>query len=122
MLAEMESGSTCREAAEQFGVGKSTAGRWKQEYRRSGRTAAAPMGGDRRSSLDGERDWLLGRVAATPDATLEELREQLRRQGTSASYGALWRFFAKAGITFKKNAARGRAGPSRRGRRPRRVA
>ena len=42
---------------------------------------------------------------------------ELAERGTPASYGAVWRFFKHEGITFKKNAARQRAG-SRRHRSP----
>jgi hypothetical protein len=35
---------------------------------------------------------------------------ELAERGTPASYGAVWRFFKHAGITFKKNSARQRAG------------
>ena len=67
------------------------------------------MGGDRRSRLTGEADWLLARVEAVPDLTLEELRAELKQRGISVGYGTVWRFFAREQITFKKNRARRRA-------------
>ncbi len=71
---------------------------------------AKPMGGDHSSRLKGERDWLLERVAAAPDLTLEEIRVELAERGTRVGYGTVWRFFAAEDISFKKNRARQRAG------------
>ena len=70
----------------------------------------------------GERDWLLARIAAVPDLTLEEIRRELAGRGVSVGYATVWRFFAKENITFKKNAARRRAGSPRRRRRPQALA
>ena len=68
-------------------------------------------------SLEGERDWLLARVAEKPDLTLRAIVAELAGCGTPTSYGAVWRFYKRAGITFKKKPARQRAG-SRRHRPP----
>jgi transposase len=72
------------------------------------------MGGHRPRSLAGERDWLLARLAEKPDLTLRAVVAELAARGITASYGAVWRFFAREGITFKKKPARQRTGPSRR--------
>ena len=55
------------------------------------------------------RDWILERIAAEPDLTIEELRGQLRQRGVIVGYGTVWRFFAREAITFKKKRARRRA-------------
>src|SRR5712691_160561 len=60
------------------------------------------MGGDHNSRLKTERDWLLGRIAAVPDLTLEEIRAELAVRGLPVGYGTVWRFFAAEGISFKK--------------------
>ena len=67
------------------------------------------MGGDHNSRLKEERAWLLERVAAAPDLTLEEIRAELAERGKHVGYGTVWRFFAAEGISFKKNRARRRA-------------
>jgi transposase len=59
--------------------------------------------------LKGERGWLLERIAAVPDLTLEEIRAELRDRGIHVGYGTVWRFFAAEDISFKKNRARQRA-------------
>jgi transposase len=73
------------------------------------------MGGWRPLLLKGERAWLLARIAEKPDLTLRAVMAELAERGTPASYGAVWRFFAREGITFKKKPARQRARPARRG-------
>ena len=73
------------------------------------------MGGHRPRSLTAERDWLLARLAEKPDLTLRAIVAELGGRGIATSYGAVWRFYAREGITFKKKPARQRAGPSRRG-------
>jgi transposase len=114
VVAAVAGGLSRRRAAALFGVGVSTAIGWLRQWRESGRVAAKPMGGDRRSRLTGERDWLLERIAAAPDLTLEELRAELRGRGVVVGYGTVWRFFAREQITLKKSHARRRAGAARR--------
>jgi transposase len=67
------------------------------------------MGGDHRSRLKEERVWLLERIAAVPDLTVEEIRAELAARNIRVSYGTVWRFFAAEGISFKKNRTRQRA-------------
>src|ERR1700730_14783150 len=61
------------------------------------------MGGWRQLLLKSEREWLLARIAEKPDLTLRGMVAELAARGTPASYGAVWRFFAREGITFKKS-------------------
>src|SRR5271155_3619044 len=110
VVALVEGGAACREAAEQFSVGVSSVVRWAQRLRETGSVAAKPMGGDHNSRLGGERDWLLARIEAAPDLTLEEIRRELAERGVQVGYGTVWRVFAKEKVTFKKNDARRRAG------------
>ena len=74
------------------------------------------MGGWRPLLLRSERAWLLARIAEKPDLTLRAVMAELAGRGTPASYGAVWRFFAREGVSFKKKPARQRARPA--GRRP----
>jgi transposase len=71
------------------------------------------MGGHRPHRLASRRDWLLARIAEKPDLTLRAIRAELSADGVKVSYGAVWAFFARAGITFKKEPARQRAGSPR---------
>jgi len=72
------------------------------------------MGGWRALLLKSEREWLLARIAEKPDLTLRAVMAELAERGTPASYGAVWRFFASEGVTFKKKPPRQRARPPRR--------
>jgi len=109
VVQSVERGRSRRQAAAIFGVGIATVIKWVRIWRDSGRLEAKPMGGDHSSRLRQERDWLLERVAAVPDLTLEEIRAELAARGKHVGYGTVWRFFAAEGISFKKNRARQRA-------------
>jgi transposase len=110
VVAAIRDGASCREAARTFSVSVASAVRWSQLERASGSTAPRPHGLRRRPVLLPERDWLLARVAAAPDLTVRALRAELaERRGVQVGYGAVWRFLAREGLTFKKNLARGRA-------------
>ena len=108
VVAAVDGGLSRRRAAGLFGVAVSTVVHWVGRWRASGSVAAKPMGGDHRSRLTGERAWLLDRIAAVPDLTLEELRDELKQRDVMVGYGTVWRFFAHEDITVKKNRARGR--------------
>src|SRR5215472_854477 len=113
VVAAVASGRTCRVAAVLFGVSVASVVKWSQRWRTTGSAAAKPMGGRRPLRLMGEREWLLARIAEKPDLTLRAVVAELSERGTPASYGAVWRFLAREGITFKKKPARQRAGPPR---------
>jgi transposase len=109
VIKEISKGTSCRRAAALFGVSDSTAVKWAQRWRQSGSYAALRQGGDHRSALKGEREWLLGKIQAVPDMTLAEIRQALRKRGIKVGYGTVWRFFDGEGISFKKNRLRRRA-------------
>jgi transposase len=109
VVRAVEGGLSRRGAAARFGVAISTVIEWVNAWRAEGRLIAKPMGGDHSSRLKEDRGWLLERVAAVPDLTLEEIRAELAARGKLVGYGTVWRFFAAEGISFKKNRARQRA-------------
>jgi transposase len=109
VVGAVEGGLSRRRAARLFGVAVSTVIDWVDAWREEGRLSAKPMGGDHSSRLKEERLWLLERVAAVPDLTLEEIRAELAARGKHVGYGTVWRFFAAEDISFKKNRARQRA-------------
>jgi transposase len=109
VVEAVEGGLSRRSAATRFGVAVSTVIDWIDAWQNEGRLGAKRMGGDHRSRLKAEREWLLARIAAAPDLTLEELRTELAGRGLTVGYGTVWRFFAAEGISFKKNRTRQRA-------------
>jgi hypothetical protein len=50
-----------------------------------GRVAAKPMGGERNARLKDERDWLLARVAASPDLPLHAIQRELGPRAMSTT-------------------------------------
>jgi transposase len=115
VVAAVLAGESCRDVAFTYKVSVASVVKWSQRYRSTGSAAAKRMGGHRPRLLAGERTWLLARLAAAPDLTLRALVMELHARGVRASYGSVWRILRDAGISFKKNAVRHRAGSSRRG-------
>jgi transposase len=109
VVAAVEGGLSRRQAAALFKLGISTVVHWVRRFRETGTVAARPMGGDYRSRLTGEREWILQRIEQAPDLTIEELRDELKRRGVIVGYGTVWRFFEREDITFKKKRACRRA-------------
>jgi transposase len=114
VVGSVTAGRSCRATATLFGVSVAIVVKWSQRYRATGSTAASKMGGWRPLLLKSEREWLLARIAEKPDLTLRAVVAELAARGSPASYGAVWRFFAREGITFKKKPARQRTGSGRR--------
>ena len=111
VVAAVGEGQSCREVASVFRVSVASVVKWSQRARQTGAVAALPMGGrPGRSKLDGERSWLLARLAQKPDLTLKALIGELRERGVVVALDTLWRFLRAAGISFKKNRVRQRAG------------
>lgn len=114
VIEAVMAGASRREAAERFEISPSSAVRWMQSWRKTGRCAPKPRGGST-SPLEGHAAQILALVAEQPDLTLEEILSALRKRRIRTSLGALWRFFDRHGITFKKKLASGRTTARRRG-------
>ena len=97
VVEAVESGASRREAAEWFDVSPSSAIKWMQRRRETGSIAAKPSGG---SIL-----------------TLDEIVAAMRKRRISGSRSAVWRFFERHNISFKKKPAGGRARAGGRGSR-----
>src|SRR5262249_49889510 len=114
VIARVESGGSRREAAEHFEISASAAVKWLQRWRDS-RSAEAKRRGGSMSPLEKHAKWLLALIARQPDLTLDEAFAAMRKQRIPGSRTALWRFFNRHAITFKKKeSARGGTRPSRR--------
>jgi len=111
LVAAVDGGMTRRAAAERFGVSASTAVRWVQQWRQTGDVAPRPLGGDKRSHrIEAHGEEILALVDETPDLTLAEIAAHLERaHGLRVALSTVWRFFARRGITLKKNRTRQRA-------------
>jgi len=114
VVRAVEAGASCRSAALRFGIAPSSAIKWVTRWRALGDVSPGSSRGRVRSPLHTHRDWLLGLVAAEPGVTLAEVQHRLAERGQVAGVAAIWRFFARERISFKKNAAAQRAGQARR--------
>lgn len=106
VLAAVESGASHRQAAERFGVSAASISRWRNRSREVGDPRPKALGGDRRTGrIEAHRGTILGLVTATPDITIQELRETLAGRGLSFGYGTLQRFLVRHRMTRKKRLA-----------------
>jgi transposase len=122
VVSAVAAGANCRAVAATFKVSVASVVKWSQRFRATGSAAAYKRGGRRPYALQGERDWLLRRLAEKPDITLRALAGELADRGIKVSYFAVWHFFEHEGISFKKKPARQRTGSPRRGQAARTVA
>jgi transposase len=116
VIEEVETGASRREAAERYGLSPSVVVIWMQRFEETGSVAAKPSGGST-SPLDKHAEFLLALIAEQPAMTLDEIVVAMRKRRIAGSRSAVWRFFARRNISFKKNSVRG--GAEARGRRPR---
>src|SRR5512145_3496043 len=116
VIEDVETGASRREAAERYGLSPSVVVIWAQRWEQTGSVAAKPSGGST-SPLEQYAEFLLGLIADHPDLTLDEIVAAMRKRRIAGSRTAVWRFFARRNISFKKNSVRG--GAEACGRRPR---
>jgi len=109
VVASFRSGHSSRQVARTFGISVSTVIKWSQRERATGSVSAGKMGGHRPFILEGERAWLLDRIKSDADVTLRGLQAELAERDVIASYGALWNFMHREGLSHKKNRIRNRA-------------
>ena len=114
VIAEVESGASRREAAEEFEVSASTAIIWVKCFRETGRCMPKLRGGSI-SPLEKHAHFLLDLIEQQPDLTLDEVVLTMHKHRIPGSRTAVWRFFQRHKITFKKKPASSRAATGGRG-------
>jgi transposase len=103
MVRAVEDGASVREAAELYDVAPSTVVKVYQRWRATGAVSAKPMGGDQRShALEAHGAVIMRLVQAQSDLTLNEICQALAAKGIKVSRSALWRFFDRHDVSFKK--------------------
>ena len=112
VVAAVESGQTRRAVAELFNVSVASVVKWSQRARATGSAAAKPMGGKRPVLLAGQRAFILDRIETVPNLSLRALAAELAERGVVVSYGAVWTFMHREGLSFKKKRPSGRTGSS----------
>jgi transposase len=110
VLHDCDAGLATADVAAKYRVSAAWVRRLKQRRRQTGQVApCAPRHGPK-PSWEGYAERLRQAVRQTPDATLEELREQL---ALTVALSTLWRACAALGLSVKKKSA---GQPSRTGR------
>jgi transposase len=117
VVAEVEAGSSRRQAAARFRVSIASAVRWVRLKEQTGAVSPRRRGGKSRSPLEPHAAWLLELAANEPDLTLEEIKSRIGDAlGLETSLWSVHRFFGRHAFSFKKNSARYRASQAGRGR------
>jgi transposase len=99
--------ATYEKIAATFGVSQSFLYKLLRQRRATGEIAPLPQGGGATAKLDEEKlRALADLVAEQPEATLEELRQRLRRrQRVAVSLSTVWRGLEQLELTLKKRPA-----------------
>jgi transposase len=116
VIEAIEAGALRREAADRYELSPSVVVIWAQRWEETGSVAAMPSGGST-SRLEKHAQFLLGLIVEQPDLTLDEIVVAMRKKRIPGSRSAVWRFFERRNISFKKKLVRG--GAKARGHRPR---
>jgi transposase len=102
VVAAIEAGESCRQAAKRFGVGTASAIRWHERFRQEGRIAPKSSVENRNQQrLEAQDVLILRTYEENPRAVLREIRDRLRERGLNVSMSSLSRFFARHGISRK---------------------
>lgn len=102
VVEAIEAGASRREAAEWFEVSPSSAIKWMQRRQATGSMAPKPSGGSV-SPLEAHANFLLALIARQPDLTLDEIVVAMHKRRIAGSRSAVWRFFQRHNIKFKKS-------------------
>jgi transposase len=114
VIESVAAGASRREAAEVYGLSPSVVVIWVQRWNATGSIVARPSGGSV-SPLEDHAAFLLELVTEQPDLTLEEIVAAMAKAGIAGSRTAVWRFYERHGISFKKKSIRGGAKARRSG-------
>jgi transposase len=116
VIEAVAAGASRREVAERYDLSASIVVLWAQRWEETGSVAAKPSGGST-SPLEEHAKFLLGLIAEKPDLTLDEVVAAMVKRGIRSSRSAVWRFFDRHNMTYKKKLVRGGAKARRRGTR-----
>jgi len=103
VIETVAAGASRREAAELYGVSASVVVIWVQRWEATGSIVARPSGGS------------VSPLEDHAELTLDEVVAAMAKARIAGSRTAVWRFYERHGITFKKNSVRGGAKACRRG-------
>jgi len=101
VLADCDAGMGTRDVAAKFSVSTAWVRRLKQQRRETGTITPRPQRHGPQPSWQTQAytDSLRQTIQATPDATLQEIKDRL---GLTVALSTLWRACAALGLSFKK--------------------
>ena len=106
VVAYVEAGHSCHEAAAQFATSVSFAVNLMKLWRETGQVEPRPRGGFRHGKLAPHRDFILAAVATRNDITMPELAAELvKAKGVKADPSSLSKFLIACGLSLKKNSS-----------------
>jgi len=114
MAKAVTAGASRNSVAKRFDVAASTVIKLMQLAKATGSLKPRPMGGYRKYKLAAHDAVVRELLHTTPDATLDEMVQELGRRAITASRSGLDRYLGHIGWSFKKNPARIRTGQARR--------
>ncbi len=106
-MAACDRGESAAAVAVRYAVSRSFIEKLKRRRREAGTLAPKPPAGGCKPLLAGHDDLIRETLRLKPDTTLEELRDVL---GVPVQLSTLWYYLDRLGLTYKKNAERGRTG------------
>lgn len=115
----VEAGNSCHAASRRFLTSPSFVINLVDLWRGTGSVQPRKQGSQRPGKLAPHREFLLARVAETPDVTMPELAAELKGRGLTVDPASISHFLLRCGLSYKKNCtgkrnqASGRAGGSR---------
>ena len=103
VVAAVEGGLSCREAARRFDLAASTAINWVRRKEDTGSVTPGQMVGHKPRSIRGEHEvWLRERIERG-DYTLRGLVAEFAERGLKVDYRSVWDFVHAQKLSFKKN-------------------
>ena len=115
VIEEIATGASRREAAERYGISASVVVIWAQRFEKKSEALRQSRVAEATSPLEDHAEFLLALIAERSDLTLDEIVLAMEKRRIAGSRSAVWRFFDRRNISFKKNFIRGRAKARRRG-------
>ena len=102
VVRSVEGGLSCRQTAQRFHVSVSFVIKLVKRWRQRETVEPSAFGGHKRSVLSAHADRVRALVAAEPEMTIDDLCDQLAKEGVQASRSAVGRCLLALGLTRKK--------------------
>lgn len=109
VIEGIQEGHTQSDIAEMLKIGRRTVVNYVKRWRTKGSVEPDKFGGHKKHKLASHAEKVKKFIEAEPDQTLAELKEKLAAEKIVVGTSSIDRFLRASGLTYKKNAVRGRA-------------